>query len=253
MYERNLEIMSLIRGDVDIERIRQMFYKKSEKQIYALGEFPEKTALVLVGTSASGKTTFAKEYVSRNKNWDYLSMDECYEQVCNEGKTSLEEADQKMIKEFDRRLAKHKEAKKSILVDGEWIDIRTRAALLKTLSDYGYRICMILMNPSAETMSKNLRKRALFATAQKVAVSYAKENGIPKDVMFMANNPLEYLSRELKIDTEYLQSWITTSPAFQIEEEMHFNIMESEASQIQIQFRDGIMTWGVDTYFIYHF
>lgn len=170
IFERNLEgatitIQSLLGTMVQESQILKLFGGKVAKTTNEfVPDLKKKNAIVMVGKSCCGKTNFAERFVKNHPEFQIESMDECaFEEM---RKLSIAELYLIMmssgienfgISSFSEKL----ELGKQVIIDGGWMHLNSRIALIKTLRELGYTITIFdfLDIPEAEYM-KRVEKRA---------------------------------------------------------------------------------------------
>ena len=125
-----------------------------------------KNAIVLVGPSCSGKTTFAKKFVEEHEEFVLVSIDKCAAE-------DIKELDQYTLFEMafglseistddlgNRRFGQMLEAgHKNIIIDGSWMHVNSRGALFKTLDDMNYHTIIFLILPDHKSYQEKVESR----------------------------------------------------------------------------------------------
>ena len=182
IFERNLEEsfkrMEKVQGTplLPIQMIQTFFPIKLAEPIAEARAVPNrKTALVLVGKSGYGKSTYAINYQKKHPEFTIISMDECaYEDIRamtnKERKEYLNKGADRTLEIGNRRFGKKlEEGKPNIIVDGGWLPMNARGGLLKTLTELNYHtivICMLAI--SDEEIVKRTLRRDLNLLAMKL-------------------------------------------------------------------------------------
>lgn len=126
------------------------------------------TAIILLGLSGCGKSTYTKTFLSKYSNFTPCKYDNIEAQFvaeCLEKGVLVDEelADAYGAYEFGNILEQYKRQKKNIIIDGLWISPTARGALLHALRQIGYKnifIFSFLNIPDSEVF-KMLSLRAM--------------------------------------------------------------------------------------------
>ena len=257
MYKNNLTKMENLQGRFEAKKIRRWFYPKQTKELMNLKELPKKNALVLIGPDCSGKTTFSEEHKRQNEKCEILSIDGCYEELykelCESGTVvSEQELETMVIDIIDAKLVKCNASNVSIIIDGCWDDMRSRAALFKTLSDCGFKICIVHMNPSLKTVKEMITRRAIFLIAQDMASNYVRSKKVRTDVEVI-KYPVKFLSRISHISEQEIEKKIIQSDLFNLELHELCNHYMEQYNEFKTQQEAGILYAGADFKYLYSF
>lgn len=121
----------------------------SEKHLQKL---EQKHAVILLGLSCTGKTTYATKFLKRHPQYEFCSMDEVETKIMFLLLKKFENnipmhplqimklLDAYGIQEFGKMLEDNAKKNVNILVDGEFVTPNARGALIRTLRRLGYRI-----------------------------------------------------------------------------------------------------------------
>ena len=171
IFERNLEeatitIQSLLGTMVQESQILELFGGKVATTTNEfVPDLKKKNAIVMVGKSCCGKTTFAEKFVKKHPEFKIVSMDKCaFEEMSSLNRNELilllytRGVEEMGLSSF----SKHLERGKQVIIDGGWMHLNSRIALIKTLRELGYTITILdfLGIPEAE-YQKRVEGRAL--------------------------------------------------------------------------------------------
>ena len=215
-----------------------------------------KTAIILLGISSCGKTTFALNFVNSYPNFCYCSYDSAGVDVLSEfvkrGLIPQEDIlDAYMAYEFGELLKSHKKNQENIIIDGSWVSPNSRGALINTLRrlDYQNIIIFSFLKMSQEEANKRLVSRAVRQAIQSKRIKSIKNNHVLADdlswfvtadfeeVLQVSEKSLEEIIRTPEFVSEYTQ---LANNYFKIEP---FN------STLHLQMAENIFTYGAD-YFV---
>ena len=140
-----------------------------------------KTAFVLVGRSCSGKSSYAINFQKAHPEFSVVSMDECAIEDLRTMSADelLQYSLSHSLHEIDagnhRFGIKLEKGNQHIIVDGGWLHINARGALLKTLSELGYETTIIsFLEIPEETLIERIEEREL----SMMAMSFLGEHDI---------------------------------------------------------------------------
>lgn len=124
-----------------------------------------KTALILVGLPASGKSTWVKHHINQLHNVKVISSDDHVEQLAKQKGLTYSEAFKDVANEAMQLMAEDvKNAIKNnndIVWDQTNLTVKSRASKLKQLKDAGYTVGSIIFN-----IPENVRKQRAATRAE---------------------------------------------------------------------------------------
>ena len=151
LFERNFEVatkrqLEIANRPMSALEMAKLFFDDAiflptrlENYVPAKGQ---KNAIVLLGQSCVGKSTYAKEFIKTHPEFQFVSMDECADRELRKTRRILcfgmnIMANTLGFKEFGQLL----EQGENLIIDGNWLHLNSRGALIKTLRSLGYKIC----------------------------------------------------------------------------------------------------------------
>ena len=176
LFERNLEIataelVKLQGKSVKILDIINIFFDGITKEPIMLEDFTqiegEKNAIVLLGQSCTGKSTYAKEFIRKHPEFEYISMDECaFREYKKLGQVYIDIDDFMNSNLGNREMGVAIEKGNNIILDACWLHINSRSALLKTLRQFGYKTYAFYFWPTEEIHNQMIISRNIQQTAR---------------------------------------------------------------------------------------
>ena len=249
LYEETVKLQAYGGGPISASELNERFFDGKEEfpshiQSY-VPEKDKKNAVVLIGPSCVGKSTYARNFIKMYPEFEYLSMDDC----------ALKELKRTNIifcfgndlwsntlgnKEFGERI----ERGRNLIIDGGWLHINSRSALLKTLKHYGYNVCACIFdNITIEEHARNVEARVLGHLAFEMLKS--QQEFCDKDwiVVYQEENKL---SREKAIEI------LRSSPDYQNKMIQEINILleEKNDSGYLMQIESGLILAGFDSFMV---
>ena len=155
------------------------FAEEAIKQIKAVYQKEEKMEAILVsGFSGNGKTTWINEFLRKRPDYKLVSMDEATRKIIKKyNATRLDERIyQEILQEFGTQLEVHANLGESIILDGLFINLLTRLALIDTLHDLNYPITLVDLTPN---IHKTLKSR--IEDEVKKVIEYGKKQGYSRE------------------------------------------------------------------------
>lgn len=240
-FERNLEesfdaFDRTVGKYLTLKEVMDAFFpNKVAKMIGPYIPDSDKNAIILVGPSCAGKTTAALEFVKLYKDFVIVSMDKCAAEEL-EGMNEVDlfnmrfEADDLTRSKLgNRRFGQMLEAgHKNIIVDGNWMHINARGALLKTLDSEGYKTTIILVYPTPEEMLKRIERRICDVIA-------ANLTGIPiAEHMNGVNLPREFADK-IGVTEEEARAIIMSCREFKIRYDLEVRKIQDELDNSNFQ------------------
>lgn len=211
-------------------------------------DLSQKNAIVMVGKSCCGKTTFAKNFVKKHKEFEIVSMDQCaYNEMASLKQDELlltlllKGADGFGVQSFSRKL----ETGKQIIIDGGWLHLNSRIALIRTLQELGYFITIFsfLEIPEAE-YTKRVEGRTLQNLAMKIL------NVDPMQVPYGTDMVKKYANLE-HITLDEAVKKLRSDYMYAIEMKRTRSDLEKEEQEVMldVQKGNGWITYGADEIF----
>lgn len=128
---------------------------------------PIANAVVLLGFSGNGKTTWINNFVQENPSYEVLSMDSVQRSLGDRAEPSM------IVREFARRLEEICSNGKNIVIDGNFLNLLTRSALLDSLKTFKYQVNIVDIT---NKIGDILPIRILDRTAQVLGYKITREN-----------------------------------------------------------------------------
>lgn len=157
----------------DLDSISEEIFRTKEKGeiISKFPEvFPEKTAILVMGLFHTGKTTYINEFL-KSHDFAVIRFDELFQKGLDkavkrkyriEPNDAEELADLHSMNLFGKAIGSNAEAKKSMILEGDWLNMVARAAIVRALKELGYTIYIVsLMDKREEELSKCYQESAI--------------------------------------------------------------------------------------------
>lgn len=178
---------------------------------------PVANAVVVVGFSGNGKSTWVDRFVESNPDYTIISMDEVIFDLFNKLKRNPTPAE--IMKEFGDKIDKNCSLQKNVVIDGNFLNLLTRAALIDTVKTYGYQISVVnITNKIMEV----LPTRIMDVASEKLNVRLNDQNN--------AN----YQNNPIYIDTkkEVIESYLKEREESNIKEQLLLDLLSLGADKV---------------------
>lgn len=211
--------------------------------------FDCKAAVILVGVSGIGKTTYIQNFLNLYPFIKLISYDEAGYQKAEEemeGKTVSETRSLEIIEE---EILKNRE--ESIIVDATLIQAHSRAGLIRTLKDLGYEIHMLYF--SKEYTEKNitpcLLNRAIELTLYQDYVEQNKNHKVSmREALNVRKGILERYAKKHGISTQELKTRMVSHPTTLNNYHILLNAYKKEVEENRVWWQEkrGLFFLGAD-------
>lgn len=208
-----------------------------------------KTAVVLVGLSACGKSTFAKKFLQKYRGFNYVSFDDCTFEASREVGYSDVDVNDRALELLDEMLEINKNS--NIIVDGLVVSVEKRAALMKWLHEMKYKIYVIYFTDeyNESHIKYNIVSRSVDHVLHARMVASNPECFV--SLMNMRLNMLGVHAHNEGITEEEVVLKYCNDPM--VREEIRNNYlnyeMERKGMYVEEQEKAGAFMWGADYYY----
>ena len=98
-------------------------------------------AVVLFGFSGNGKSTWISEFVKSNPDYVIVSMDEVVNKLHNKYNRKIVSSE--IIEGFGNELEDVCKSGRNVIIDGSFLNLLTRSALVDTLKTFNYQVNLV--------------------------------------------------------------------------------------------------------------
>lgn len=199
-------------------------------------DFKNMSAVIIIGYSGSGKTTFINEFCKKNRFFESISMDDTYKEVL---KSKSRASDMEVITVFGKKLECSANSRSNIIIDGLWLNVFTRMALLKTLKELGYTTYIVDIADD-NIMYERLKLRADDLTVAALVKRYFPNES--KNVNFLKSNKFASIGKDnLKAMLRMCNEW-----KINYADVINFYEKEKSRNEISIQRKVGLIAVQAD-------
>ncbi len=215
--------------------------------------FEEKSAVVIVGISGIGKTTFAQEFLKKHPEFEFCSYDECYYQAARNLNVEGERAHpmtNQILEKIIRNLCRHG---KNILFDGIFINYALRAAILQTLRDFGYKIHVVYfpLEYALEILPQCTARRAVELYLFNIETNrMGRPLSMTESLKIRADIMQTYCEREGKTPEEIYKKYTGCEITDMLEKELLSRVQsEIPRNSVKQQEEDSVFEYGAHYYY----
>lgn len=188
------------------------------KVVVKNNEIPIANAVIVMGFSGNGKTTWISNFVRSNPDYYIVSMDEVVNTLHDKYQRGVKPDE--IIDGFGQLLERKCSNGKNIVIDGNFLNLLTRSALADTLKLYGYQVNLVDITDNIDDI---LPIRIIDKAIERMGVKPTK------------SNYKEFVEHPIFKETR--------------NEVISYYIAEKERANIDKQKKYGVVGLGVDNVF----
>lgn len=166
----------------------------------------KKSAVVVVGVSCIGKSTYAQAFLSKHPDFAFISYDDaCYQKI-DEMKLGAKDIATRVPEIVEEQLLEVQD--KNIIIDAMCINPAVRAALMRFLADLGYEIHLIFFTQAYTEVNikRCIKSRAIEQTLYYDYLGRVDPSKmLMKEIIPVRDNILEFYSKERGVTIESLK------------------------------------------------
>lgn len=141
------------------------------KVVVKNNEIPIANAVIVMGFSGNGKTTWISNFVRSNPDYSVVSMDEIVNTLHDKYQRGVKPDE--IIDGFGQLLERKCSNGKNVVIDGNFLNLLTRSALADTLKLYGYQVNLVDITDSINDI---LPIRIMDVASKRMGVKLTKDN-----------------------------------------------------------------------------
>ena len=253
----------LARGGKISESVLQKWFgkkravKRSESILDGTIEFGLKSAVVIVGASGIGKSTFANKFMEVYPGFNLCSHDQFYYQATENmvisSQKDKEYANSRAVDLLEKHLRNLLRKDANLLFEGLYVNPGFRAAILNLLETFGYTVYIICFTSeyTDKVLLEYSKKRAVELSFFQDYLTYEKKPTSLMEIMSVRDRIMEYYSEKLhmpvqKIYAQYIdrKEILRTANAL-----VDATKNEMVAHYFHMQEASGAFAYGADYYF----
>lgn len=203
----------------------------------------KRTAIILVGLSGCGKSSYAFDFIKKYPNFNLISVDKteldiyfnCIKKIGCLISTPM--ADMITTNEIGNQLNKHSKLGDNLIIDGQFVYSNARGALIKTLRKLGYKNIIIFsfLNASNDYIKVRLKSRAL---EEAMYDEYSKTHSLIESTEFRKS----YLGKnttEMLVSIKPISEWEKTQNYKKMYLELYNHYFYEEPIQCGLLFQQN--------------
>ncbi len=252
-YEKNLSAArSLFRKyyqkPLTPEKYSEIFFQGKVGDKVSGFEFEERSAVVLLGMSCMGKTTFANQFIKKHPEFTLCSFDNFAIQLI--ASALFSNVDEKAIHNFGFALDTYLFEGRKLIIDGQFVNVVARSAIFNTLSNAGYTIYVIsFLNMPNEEIEKRLESRAVENTISDLLCKMPDYNPVPGQKLYGLT--LDDYANHIGVTRKRALAYIQSKQAYKdyLGKEYSMRVNELIDSNVLFQIQQDAFIYGCDFYY----
>lgn len=213
------------------------------------------TAIILLGYSCMGKTSFLNQFLLKHVNYEGYGCDQLEMAAIlkfietGNGATDIDinKLDEEGRYLLGERMKECIKKHKNIIIDGQFMNVNVRGALIKTLRKLGYKTIII-----ASFLKLPKEKRKVIMEKRALEDTYYEVNGSVMSNIEYAHSRIESMGNDMSQKLKEIMSikeWKATVAYKRNLVELMENIeLEYNSSGLPFQAYNGLLDYGVDYY-----
>lgn len=176
----------------------------------------DKKALVMFGFSGNGKTTWINNWCLENPEYVVLSMDSVVRELSD--KLGRQVDGMEITKAFSEKLDEVCSNNKNVVVDGNFLNLLTRMALVDSLHNYGFGVSLVDITPIFDVTIKS----RIMSEASRIIGEEVNEDNVSKyrdDFRYknMEQRVMQYHNME-RLRASYNEQMVLGATSFGVED-----------------------------------
>ena len=214
-YNNFLKYATFIKSK-SFESLADVMEEVSDIVIPKVDSEEDKKALVMFGFSGNGKTTWINNWCLENPEYVVLSMDSVVRELSD--KLGRQVDGMEITKAFSEKLDEVCSNNKNVVVDGNFLNLLTRMALVDSLHTYGFGVSLVDITPIFDVTIKS----RIMSEASRVIGEEVNEENISKyrdDFRYknMEQRVMQYHNME-RLRASYNEQMILGATSFGVED-----------------------------------
>ena len=214
-YNNFLKYATFIKSK-SFESLADVMEEVSDIVIPKVDSEEDKKALVMFGFSGNGKTTWINNWCLENPEYVVLSMDSVVRELSD--KLGRQVDGMEITKAFSDKLDEVCSNNKNVVVDGNFLNLLTRMALVDSLHNYGFGVSLVDITPIFDVTIKS----RIMSEARRVIGEEVNEENISKyrdDFRYknMEQRVMQYHNVE-RLRSSYNEQMVLGATSFGVED-----------------------------------
>lgn len=214
-YNNFLKYATFIKSK-SFESLADVMDEVSDIVIPKVDSEEDKKALVMFGFSGNGKTTWINNWCLENPEYVVLSMDSVVRELSD--KLGRQVDGMEITKAFSEKLDEVCSNNKNVVVDGNFLNLLTRMALVDSLHNYGFGVSLVDITPIFDVTIKS----RIMSEASRVIGEEVNEDNVSKyrdDFRYknMEQRVMQYHNME-RLRASYNEQMVLGATSFGVED-----------------------------------
>ena len=214
-YNNFLKYATFIKSK-SFESLADVMEEVSDIVIPKVDSEEDKKALVMFGFSGNGKTTWINNWCLENPEYVVLSMDSVVRELSD--KLGRQVDGMEITKAFSDKLDEVCSNNKNVVVDGNFLNLLTRMALVDSLHNYGFGVSLVDITPIFDVTIKS----RIMSEASRVIGEEVNEDNVSKyrdDFRYknMEQRVMQYHNME-RLRASYNEQMVLGATSFGVED-----------------------------------
>ena len=214
-YNNFLKYATFIKSK-SFESLADVMEEVSDIVIPKVDSEEDKKALVMFGFSGNGKTTWINNWCLENPEYVVLSMDSVVRELSD--KLGRQVDGMEITMAFSEKLDEVCSNNKNVVVDGNFLNLLTRMALVDSLHNYGFGVSLVDITPIFDVTIKS----RIMSEASRVIGEEVNEDNVSKyrdDFRYknMEQRVMQYHNME-RLRASYNEQMILGATSFGVED-----------------------------------
>lgn len=214
-YNSFLKYATFIKSK-SFESLADVMEEVSDIVIPKVDSEEDKKALVMFGFSGNGKTTWINNWCLENPEYVVLSMDSVVRELSD--KLGRQVDGMEITKAFSEKLDEVCSNNKNVVVDGNFLNLLTRMALVDSLHNYGFGVSLVDITPIFDVTIKS----RIMSEASRVIGEEVNEDNVSKyrdDFRYknMEQRVMQYHNME-RLRASYNEQMVLGATSFGVED-----------------------------------
>ena len=210
-YNNFLKYATFIKSK-SFESLADVMEEVSDIVIPKVDSEEDKKALVMFGFSGNGKTTWINNWCLENPEYVVLSMDSVVRELSD--KLGRQVDGMEITMAFSEKLDEVCSNNKNVVVDGNFLNLLTRMALVDSLHNYGFGVSLVDITPIFDVTIKS----RIMSEASRVIGEEVNEDNVSKfRYKNMEQRVMQYHNME-RLRASYNEQMVLGATSFGVED-----------------------------------
>ncbi len=214
-YNNFIKYAGFVRGK-DFNSYSDVMHGVSELMVPRVDSEEDKKALVMFGFSGNGKTTWINNFCRENPDYTVLSMDSVVRELSD--KLGRRVDGMEITKAFSEKLDEVCSSNGKVIIDGNFLNLLTRMALVDSLHAYGFGVSVVDITPIFDvTIQKRIMSEASRVIGEEITEDNVDQFRDDFRFIHMERRVMDFHNNE-KLRASYVEQTMLGATSFGVEE-----------------------------------